>query len=100
MLVNHTLGEGGGIWDDDSREKAGLDPIGKADWSWFKPFSWLQDGAEWIVGKLASFIFGVAGAIVEQFPQPLKFMFQNIGWIILGLLIVRLLGFLMEWGIL
>ncbi len=61
----YTLGEGGLIWDDGSREKAGLEPIGKADWSWLTtPF------------------------------KIVWFLTKNIGWILLGILILKIVDIL------
>jgi hypothetical protein len=64
---------------------------------------WIVDIFGGAIGEvaqgLAQLIFKVSGYIVKAFPQPLRFIFENIGWIILGLLILIVFGFLNKIGI-
>jgi hypothetical protein len=71
---------------------------------------WVGGALTWVMGKagsvvgvtaksLATFIFEVSSHVVKVLPQPLRFLAENFGWILLGLLIIGFVLFLNQMGL-
>ncbi len=76
------------------KKHAIFEPVGDKFWNW------VNSGLSRITGGLTSLILSAVNGVVMALPQPLQFLVKNIGWILLGLLVMTVLGFLWKFEIL